>query len=226
MAIALVGVVSSLSLCLALRAPHPLAPSRARTRPIRLDEDRCYYGAIDSDGNVLDDDIKADAAPAVVPDPSLSPSEVVDAQFKALSRGGPGLAEAFAFVSPKIIEQYSIDLQRYREILNGYAFEGLIGCSSWTVLNSLSPTDDRAVLSLRVLPRPIPGCVKTSGVADQGGITWPSHYVWTLCRETDEPFSGCWMVEQMAPKRAPPIDVDANESVPPRVAPAAAAQTE
>ena len=60
---------------------------------------------------------------------------------------------------------------------------------------------------LRVLPKPFAGCMRFSGLADQGGITWPSFYKWELRRQDAEPHAGCWMLEQMSPRR-PPIDVD------------------
>ena len=47
------------------------------------------------------------------------------------------------------------------------------------VLDTSQPSEDVAVLTLRVLLKPIPGCVRTSGVAEQGGITWPA-FSWTF----------------------------------------------
>ena len=41
-------------------------------------------------------------------------------------------------------------------------------------MGTSQPSEDVAVLTLRVLLKPIPGCVRTSGVAEQGGITWPA----------------------------------------------------
>ena len=53
-----------------------------------------------------------------------------------------------------------------------------------------------------MLPKPIPGCVRTSGLAGQQGITWPTYFKWEL-RNVD----GKWMVDQMVPEQ-PPIDVE------------------
>ena len=58
-------------------------------------------------------------------------------------------------------------------------------------------SDDEAAVRLRVLPRPIPGCVKLSGMADQDGITWPAFYSWQMRRQAGGEFDGCWMLYQM-----------------------------
>ena len=188
---------------------------RQRAAPVRCDADRCYYGRVDEDGQVLKGSgVVVEEGPAVKPNSGLSPEEVVDAQFKGLSRGPvqnregvSGVEDALEFVSPGIKEQYSLDLPKYKRILQGAAFDGLIGCAEWNVLSTSEPSEDKCVVTLRVLPKPVAGCVRTSGVADQSGITWPTNYEWTLVRQSAEPYAGCWMVEQMAPARIP-IDVD------------------
>ena len=37
------------------------------------------------------------------------------------------------------------------------------------MLKTESTTDDKAVVNLRVMPKPVTGCVRMSGVADQSG---------------------------------------------------------
>ena len=106
-------------------------------------------------------------------------------------------------------EQFSLDVDKYRSVLSSPAFDGLIGCHSWKILGTKTPSDYKMIFNLRVLPKPIPGCVKTSGIAGQGGITWPTHYSWHLSRESN----GCWMCEQMAPEQ-PPIDVASRDGTP------------
>lgn len=189
------------------RAPRSLLV-HARASPVRCDEDRCYYGAIGEDGSVLaDPNPEVSQVPVVKPSPSLTPLDVVDNQFRALSRGE--LEPALAFVSPAMKEQYSLDVAKYEKILGGPAFDGLVGCYSWKVLRTSEPCEDKTIVSLQVLPKPVPGCVKTSGIAGQGGITWPTFFAWHLAREAD----GCWSVEQMAPEQ-PPIDVPSSDGTP------------
>ena len=193
------------------------AHAAARSAIVRCDEDRCYYGAIDADGNVLREDVDVQRSEILKPTPSLTPLEMIDAQFEALRRGEGAIEDAFAFVSPKVVEQYGVDIERFTQILGGYQFEGLLGCASWKVLDTSEPTEDKLLVTLQVLPKPIPGCVKASGVAGQGGITWPTRYVWHLARQTEGPFAGCWMLEQMAPA-PPPIDVTSTEGGAPQIA--------
>ena len=56
---------------------------------------------------------------------------------------------------------------------------------------------------MTVMLEPVPGCMRTAGVADQQGITWPAFYKWEMRR-----VDGSWMLEQMTPE-PPPIDVPA-----------------
>ena len=189
------------------------APAHTRGSVVRCDLDRCYYGAIDADGHVVEKCADVERGKVFAPRPSLTPLEVVDAQLRALSRGMQGLDDAFAFVSPRVIEQYDLNREKFKGILQGFAFEGLLGCVSWKVTGERMPSEDKCVVSLTVLPKPIPGCVKSSGVADQGGITWPANYAWHLACETAGPLNGCWMLEQMSPDR-PPVDIDSMQSTP------------
>ena len=207
--------VLALSSCtgFALQGVKPL--SRWNRAPAAVcDEDRCYYGYVDADGGVS----KAGPSnkrtgPVPTPNPSLSPEDMVNAQFQMLSESA--VEDAYAFISPGIIEKYGMDVKKFRSILKGPSFEGLIGCSEWKITASSTPDEDMAIVKLRVLPKPIPGCVRTSGMADQGGITWPTNYKWQLRKQADtaELSPGCWMLEQMFPD-APPIDVSKEDGAP------------
>lgn len=187
----------------------------------RCDADRCYYGRVDEDGNVLKGVAEVDLSPTVRPSVSLSPSEVVSAQFKALSRGRvgqdrdgvAGIDAALGFVAPNIVEQYGIDQEKYLQILAGPAFDGLLGCGEMQVLKEEATTEDKVVVNLRVMPKPVTGCVRMSGVADQSGITWWTHYNFHLSRQQDGALKDCWMVEQMFPA-PPPVDVDSRDGTP------------
>ena len=104
-----------------LRAP--IGPAcAARCAAARCDADRCYYGRVDADGNVLKGVAEVDIGPSVRPSLSLSPSEVVEAQFKALSRGRvgqnregvAGIDSALEFVAPNIVEQHGTVLKAWR----------------------------------------------------------------------------------------------------------------
>ena len=164
----------TLTLGYSLRA-HVGPAAAARCAPVRGDADRCYYGRVDADGNVLKGSAEVDVGPSVRPSVSLSPSEVIEAQFRAFSRGRvaqnregvSGIDSALEFVSPGIVEKYGIDQARYLQILSGPQFEGLLGCSEMQVLKCSETTDDKVVVNLRVMPKPVTGCVRMSGVADQ-----------------------------------------------------------
>ena len=191
--------------------PHTVQ-SRAST--VVCDEDRCYYGYVDADGSTSKaDPSKKRTGPVPTPDPSLSPADMVNAQFQMLSESA--VEDAYAFLDPGIIEKYSMDVKKFRSILKGPSFDGLIGCAEWTITSESAPDENVAVIKLRVLPKPIPGCVRTSGMADQGGITWPTNYKWQLRKQpaTAEVSPGCWMLEQMFPD-APPIDVEGQDGTP------------
>ena len=203
--------------------PYRATPA-SRAPPVRCDADRCYYGDLDASGNVVKREAKR-SGPALTPTPSLTPREVVDAQFESLSIGTyAGIEEAYAFVAPSMVEKYQIDLPKFKAVLSGDAFDGLVGCAEWTVQGISQPADDVAVVTLKVLPKPIAGCVRTSGVASQDGITWPTFYKWHLGRVPAEAaeHAGCWMLDNMQPI-APPIDVEAEDSVAPSLAAASAA---
>jgi hypothetical protein len=135
---------------------------------------------------------------------------MVNAQFQMLSEGA--VDAAYAFVSPVIVEQYNMDAKKFRRILSKGTFEGLIGCSDWTITETSTPDDDVAVVKLRVVMKPFTGCVRILGVAEQGGITWPMNYKWVLRKqaETAEANPGCWLLEQMFLDR-PPIDVEGQD---------------
>ena len=139
----------------------------------------------------------------------LITQDVVGEQFRALER--EDVNHAYKFVHESIKEQYSLDVDRYEQIFKGAAYDGLLGCASWKV-TALSPSpidDDRAVASMTVLPKPVPGCVRVAGVAGQQGITWPTFYKWELRKQAD----GCWMIENMTPE-PPPIDTVATDATP------------
>ena len=208
--------ITLLSYGFSLRAP-PVGSASGRCAPARCDGDRCYYGRVDAEGNVLKGSADVEVAEAVRPSVSLSPSAVVEAQLKALSRGAvqnregrSGVDDALLFVSPAIVEQYALDSRKYLSILSGPSFDGLVGCGELQVLNTESTTDNKAVVSFRVLPKPVTGCVRMSGVADQTGITWWTHYNFHLTRQKAGPLVDCWLVEQMFPA-PPPVDVDYRE---------------
>ena len=64
------------------RVSHATPSTRAS---VRLDEDRCYYGKLDADGNVLlEDEVEVlDRVEPPTPSPLLSVEDVVNAQFQA-----------------------------------------------------------------------------------------------------------------------------------------------
>ena len=151
MLVAYHALICGWALLHASRPPHSAKSPHTRAKSARCDADRCYYGAIDEEGNVVKGPREA-SAPIPKPSPSLSPLEVVDAQLEALSRDwrGDSGASAFAFLSPGIVAQYGLDLPRYKQILQGYQFDGLLGCAEWKVLRTESPTDERMVVHLDV----------------------------------------------------------------------------
>jgi hypothetical protein len=164
-------------------------------------DDRCYYGDVDADGTLIRKE-KKQRGPALKPNRDLLPQQVVAEQFEAFSSGtSTDLEDAFAFVSPKIKERNGVNMKMFRAILSGTGMEGIIGCTEWEVMGEPQFTsEDTALVGVRIIPKPIPGCVRVSGVADQGGITWPAFYKWQLgLQPTGAELAGCWMLEQMIP---------------------------
>ena len=50
--------------------------------------------------------------------------------------------------------------------------EGIIGCSEWKVFaEPLYPSEDRAIVGVRILPKPVPGCVRPTPAASYLGIS-------------------------------------------------------
>jgi hypothetical protein len=198
-----------------IRAPQQTATHMKLIHKLRVppmkDEDRCFYGEVGADGSIVSDVVqpRADTLPARPPSPEMSPLDVVGEQFRALQR--EDVSHAYRFVHENVVEQYSLDVDRYEQIFKGAAYDGLLGCASWKV-TALTPSpidDDRTVASMTVLSKPVPGCVRVAGVADQQGITWPAFYKWELRKQTD----GCWMIENMMPE-PPPIDTVATDATP------------
>jgi hypothetical protein len=136
------------------------------------------------------------------PSPALTPRQVAEAQFEALSRSDA--AGAFEFVSPTNGKREA-GLESFEAILRGVFFEPLLGCTSWKVCSEESLSDDAWACSVSILPAPVPGCIKMAPL--------PVRFRWTLARQLEAPFAGCWMLEQMAPER-PPIDVDVQDATP------------
>jgi hypothetical protein len=166
-----------------------------------MDEDRCYYGDIDENGKMTTFK-KKERGPGLKPAPELTPNQVAAEQFDAFSSGTDSdIEDAFAFVSPKITEQHGVDVARFRQILDGTGMEGIIGCAEWEVMSEPQyPSEDTAIVGVRILPKPIPGCVRISGRAGQEGMTWPAFYRWQFGRRpAGSEQAGCWMLEQMIP---------------------------
>lgn len=184
-------------------------PALTRAR-VCLDEDRCYYGKLDANGQLKEVEV-LDRVEPPPPSPSLSIADVVNAQFQQLSYGDKeGVRAAHAFLAPRIVETVGIDAERFEAVLGEPAFDGIIGCAEWEILDTNQVSDDAATVRMRILPRPVPGCVKLSGLADQDGITWPAFYNWQMRREVEGPLTGCWMLDQFQQAR-PPINVQSNE---------------
>jgi len=188
--------------------PSSKAVHKLRVPPVR-DLDQCFYGEVGEDGSIVADVVqpRADTVPPKPPSPQLSPLDVIGEQFRAFER--EDVDHAFSFVHKSIVEQYSLDVDRYKAIFKGPAYDGLLGCAAWKVdklTGSTTPplgqqNEDRTVAEMTVLPKPVPGCVRTAGVAGQQGITWPTFYKWELRKQAD----GCWMVENMTVE-PPPLD--------------------
>ena len=60
-----------------LTAPKAQVGAVARSVPVRCDADRCYYGRVDEDGNVLKGSAEVETGPSVKPSVKLTASEVV-----------------------------------------------------------------------------------------------------------------------------------------------------
>ena len=165
---------------------------------------------VDADGNVVDGpgDVEEDRLrPRPRKPGSMAPRETADAHLYCLSMDYEGLEDSYGFLTPSI-RAGGTTVESFRELLTGMRFEGLLGCAEWRVVDSEGRGPDVEVVSVRVLPKPVPGCVKTVRVANQGGVAWPAMYSWRL-----ERVDGVWYVAEITPER-PPIDVDGKLRLP------------
>jgi hypothetical protein len=149
---------------------------------------------------------------ALKPNPSLTPLEVVEGLLQTISNAPAfdsslsDIEEAFAFVSPEIIERNQMDVAKFKMILETAMFDGILGCTSWEVLGMRKSDDSNLVATLKVWPAPMPddcGCYRCQTSELKALSKMPLYFKWDLCRLATEPYAGCWMLNQMSPTQRP-----------------------
>ena len=118
------------------------------------------------------------------PDPSMSPTDVIEAQMSALQRADIGAVYEFASPGNR---QFTGPLDRFKELFKVEAYRPLIGCSSWRLVAALPIEESTYRVSVVVVPA-------GSSAAPFAGLG-PLKYSWLLTRQTGTEFKGCWMTD-------------------------------
>ncbi|KAI5067306.1 hypothetical protein GOP47_0017834 [Adiantum capillus-veneris] len=112
------------------------------------------------------------------PSPEIKPRGVVQAQLQALRE--QDLATVFGFASPKN-KAHTGPLSRFTEMIQGRAYNVMLGHSSAKVLSTLSVGPDR--FQQRILI--------------EGSNGKQAIFSWSLSRQDTEPFQDCWMTDSV-----------------------------
>ena len=139
-----------------------------------------------------------------VPDPRLSPGQVVLAVLAALKDNGPddaGIRTTFRFASPGN-QAMTGPVERFAEMIKRPPYDVLVNHRS------------AAVRPLDVVGNAATALVT---VVDRDGRT--VHFLWQLSRQPDGPEKDCWMTDGVAPVQAPdaappPADPPAGPAAP------------
>ena len=195
------------ALCLAVASAFTGPTIRTHAllaQPLRVDSDVNWEGHIVVEEAPI---VPRRRDSVLKPNPSLTALEVVDEQLSALSTGAfSDIEDAFAFLSPKIVEYNEMDAAQFNKILESATFDGIIGLKSWNVTETVATDDTHLTVTLKIQPKPLPiGCTcfrcSISGLSDLAEM--PLYFKWEMTRQTAGPYDGCWMLEQMSPGRAP-----------------------
>ena len=194
-------------LCLAVASAFtgPAVRTHARlAQPLRVESD------VNWEGHTVVEEappVPRSRDSVLKPHPSLTALEVVEEQLSALSTGAfSDIEDAFTFLSPKIVEYNEMDASQFKKILESATFDGILGCKSWEVKETVATDDTHLAVTLKIQPKPLPiGCTcfrcSVSGLSDLAEM--PLYFKWEMTRQTTGPYDGCWMLEQMSPGRAP-----------------------
>lgn len=126
------------------------------------------------------------AAELLMPDPALSPAEVVEAQLNALQvndtpEADAGIAQTWAFAHPDN-KRATGPLPRFAGMIKGPLYRILLNHQSHEV-EEVSRTDDEAVFAVTV--------TSESGVAVV--------YQWRIAKVVDGENAGAWMTTAVSP---------------------------
>jgi hypothetical protein len=126
------------------------------------------------------------AADPLMPDPALSPAEVVSIQLNALQRNDApeadaGIAQTWAFAHPDN-KRVTGPLPRFAQMIKGPLYQILLGHRSHEI-KEVSRTDDQAVFAVTV----------TSQTGEVVG------YQWTVAKVADGENAGTWMTTAVSP---------------------------
>eukprot|EP00249_Psilotum_nudum_P018643 c26900_g1_i1 orf=732-1688(+) len=112
------------------------------------------------------------------PSPEIEPADVVQAQLKALRE--IDMATAFEFASPKN-KAYTGPLSRFTEMIQGRAYNVMIGHESAEILSSLF----------------ISPCKFQQRVFIKGANDNQATFSWSLSKQEEGIFQGCWMTDSV-----------------------------
>lgn len=116
--------------------------------------------------------------PPKKPSSEIKPGDVVKAQLRALRE--QDFETVFEFASPKN-QAHTGPLSRFTEMIQGRAYNVMLGHTSAKVLSTLSVGPDR--FQQRIL---------IEGTNGKQAI-----FSWSLSRQESEPFKDCWMTDSV-----------------------------
>jgi hypothetical protein len=129
---------------------------------------------------------------AAEPHPGFTPAQVVRIQLSALRRNGPddaGIAACFRFASPAN-QQQTGPLERFARLIADGPYSIMLRYQSirYGQLRIDGDSAEQAVI-----------------LVDHDGT--PAAFLFTLSRQIDPPYVGCWMTDSVSQLPAPPADL-------------------
>jgi len=126
------------------------------------------------------------AADPLMPDPALSPTEVVSIQLNALQANDTpetdaGIAQTWAFAHPDN-KRVTGPLPRFAQMIKGPLYQMLLGHRAHEV-KEISRTDNQAVFAVTV-------------TSQTGSVVG---YRWSVAKVTDGESAGAWMTVGVSP---------------------------
>jgi hypothetical protein len=180
------ALCSSIGLDATRKHPGQLPPSEYGTNSDRCARRISPFGrremaaiaaaTADSDQTLPSQNGGGEKAPPTKPHPEVHPADVVQAQLKALREND--LATVFEFASPANKARTG-PLLRFSEMLEGRAYNVMIGHASAEILSTITISSNRF----------------QQRVVIKGNNGKQAIFQWSLSRQEEGPYESCWMTD-------------------------------